>query len=135
MTLFIKDNYEDIDGYVRELLCSTLWNIGYHERELVKHSRQLKLAKKTIEAAGYDFQAMADNATDADIYEGDFKDVEELCHAWVQDRVGSVERHEEQLQQAHKQLAMMKIFMVRGNFEIEIADVQREVQARLDENP
>jgi hypothetical protein len=122
----------NVEDYVRELVRSALWNIGYHERGLRKLRKVRKSIEEMLQQSGFDLAKLDEIETNADeLHEGYFDNVEHLAAALLASRDSTLEHHEEGLQNGHRELGLIKTLLARGDYDVDIATIQEEVDKRL----
>jgi hypothetical protein len=118
-----------VRGLLRKLLRDALWHIDYHEGELKLMINRIEFARKLLKRAGFDPDVVtADHSRDDD--EIPCTNLEEFAYSILGDRLSSLVYHEEQLRNAHNDLALAKILMSRTGLNIPIEEVQAEMRKK-----
>ena len=126
----------DNEAYLmRELARSAIWDLLYHERELIKAHNVVACAQALLERCGYDFTLRDAIAyLDDESQEHDPANPTEWAKCVIGSAANGTEYHEEQLQKAHKMIAATKALQARCNYpDIKWDEIYKEVEADIDE--
>jgi len=127
-----KTPMNSVEDFVRELVRSTLWDVGYHERELREAKKVLKAVEEMLQRSDFDLEHLKEIETDEDeLIEAGFEDIEHLAAALLANRSGLLKHHEDGVQNGCHHLGMVKTLLSRGGFDIDIAEIQKQVDADL----
>src|SRR6516162_2791207 len=133
---YYKQPPKDENDLLRADVATALWNLIYHEQELVKAQRILAYAKVILARADFGFTLQ--EAIEKDKQRQDDVDYPVDATEWLQSRMadaaGTVEHHECELTKAHAVIACLKGIVARLNFtDIDFAEIAKQQKTRLDE--
>jgi len=120
-------------SFIREIVLSAIFDVGYHENSLIKAYSDLAFARELMRRADVEDNPLECDDDDDDDDDGVvFEDVTQFVRFILANRRGSVEYHEAALKKAHAKLAAVKIMLARGSYtEIDISEIEADVRDRL----
>jgi hypothetical protein len=117
-------------SFVRGIVGNAIWDILYHEEQLAKAHKRLRLATELVKRGSFDLEAERADVDDED--EEIFENVTQFALSILDECKRSVEYHESGLAKAHTGLAMATIMLERGNYaEIDIEQVRQEQKNKM----
>ena len=112
-----------------------MWNIGYHEQELIKEGKKRASAVALMARCNCEFtleEARKFYSDECNESEDELTTGDELLKFYIGQLGSGGEHHEWQLRKAHEQFATAKIIIERGKYtEISFDEIQAEVNERL----
>jgi len=126
---------DDDVACMREVMRRACWDLYYHERELTLAHKKLGAVKAFIARCGIehkftDHEAMSlyDSFSDED---KEPTDADQFARYLVGDALNDVRRHEDGIQEGHRNIATAKKMMARGKYtEFTVDEVMEEVKKR-----
>jgi hypothetical protein len=117
---------------VREIVRHAYWDVRYYEQCLDEAHQKVAITRAVV-AQCNTFKIDIDEITpDDEMEDEDVKNAEELLTNLVAEALGSVERREASLRQAHTWMAAVKALLARINFaEIDVDKIRDAVIAEL----
>jgi hypothetical protein len=111
-------NIENDADLMRELVRSAIWDVKYHEQALGKAHKVVAGAKALLARSGFNFtlQEAIEAYEEDEMQEDDPDDTTSWAKCMIGGAADRPAHHEEELQKAHKMIAVTRILLARCNY-------------------
>jgi hypothetical protein len=124
-----QNNAKDEIEFISDIMKDAFWGVFYHEGELRSCHKRLAIAKSAAAMAGVDVSKI----TADDYHEEEQTNAIEFIEQAVADVLNSIKWQEQQLCEAHANVALAKAMILRGKFDIDIEQVEAKAKKRYEE--